>query len=350
MKWIKFMAIVLVSIVLTLTLLVVIFTLCDYKPKQVEPIGIDVLIPPLVDTIRLKILTWNIGYAGLDKNMDFFYDGGKRTRTSLKQTCENLDSIRNFLLGADSVDFIFLQEIDQKARRTYSLNEADSLPKIFPAFHFFYANNYNVLFVPVPLCNPMGHVVSGLATLARKKPAKVERIALPGKFEWPTRLFMLDRCFLLCRYPLTNGKELLIINTHNSAFDKGGLVKKEEMRFLKQFLLDEYQKGNYIIAGGDWNQTPPGLVPLFKNYSDTLTVGIKPDFMPTGWHWAYDAGVATNRCIDQAYNPQLTPVTLIDFFLVSPNIQVNEVKAVDKGFSSSDHNPVFLSVQLIQPK
>jgi len=26
-------------------------------------------------------------------------------------------------------------------------------------------------------------------------------------------------------------------------------------------MLDEFGKGNYVIAGGDWNQNPPGYKP-----------------------------------------------------------------------------------------
>ena len=46
---------------------------------------------------------------------------------------------------------------------------------------------------------------------------------------------MLDRCFLVNRYPVSNGNELLMINTHNSAYDDGSL-RKQQMDFLKDFL------------------------------------------------------------------------------------------------------------------
>ena len=73
---------------------------------------------------------------------------------------------------------------------------------------------------------------------------------------------MLDRCFMVNRYPLENGKELLVINTHNEAFDPGE-IRKAQMAYLKEFLLSEYAKGNYIIAGGDWNMSPPDFKPEF---------------------------------------------------------------------------------------
>ncbi|KRE49366.1 hypothetical protein ASG81_05310 [Paenibacillus sp. Soil522] len=49
-------------------------------------------------------------YAGLDKNQDFFMDGGKHSRSSSKeQTRANLDSISSFLKTAHS-SFYLLQD------------------------------------------------------------------------------------------------------------------------------------------------------------------------------------------------------------------------------------------------
>ena len=41
-----------------------------------------------------------------------------------------------------------------------------------------------------------------------------------------------------------------------------------------------------------------------------------------------------------------TFVTLIDFYLVSPNIRVEEVKGINIKFRYSDHQPVRLKVSL----
>ena len=35
----------------------------------------------LSDSAEISLLTWNIGYCGLDKEMDFFYDGGTKVIT-----------------------------------------------------------------------------------------------------------------------------------------------------------------------------------------------------------------------------------------------------------------------------
>jgi endonuclease/exonuclease/phosphatase family metal-dependent hydrolase len=68
-------------------------------------------------------------------------------------------------------------------------------------------------------------------------------------------------------------------------------------------------------------------------------------YMPEGWRWAYDPAVPTNRSIDAPYEKGRTPVSLIDFYLVSPNVRVVQVKALDQGFRSSDHQPVWMEVR-----
>ena len=131
---------------------------------------------------------------------------------------------------------------------------------------------------------------------------------------------MLDRCFIANRYPLDNGKELLIINTHNEAFDPGE-IRRAQMAFLKNFLLSEYQKGNYIVAGGDWNQTPPEFKPDFAhNKVNPDQMMIPADYISPGWAWVYDNRNPTNRSVVAAYDQDSTETTVIDLFLLSPNI------------------------------
>ena len=99
------------------------------------------------------------------------------------------------------------------------------------------------------------------------------------------------------RFPVMNGKELLVINTHNSAYDSDGTLKAEEMNYLKNFVIAEYEKGNYVVIGGDWNQNPPGFDQnSFNPDGVTYDQGIiAADFMPEGWTFAYDMSHPTNR-------------------------------------------------------
>lgn len=163
------------------------------------------------------------------------------------------------------------------------------------------------------------------------------------------RLFQLDRCILLQRYKVQSNKELVILNIHNSAHDKDGSLKRQEMDFLKELVLQEYDKGNYVIVGGDWNECPP----YFR--FDTFMPGksgnhhqfnIDAEFLPEDWQWIYDPTIPTNRKARDPYVRGETFVTLIDFFLISPNVQVTKVKGINMDFQYSDHQPVWMEVRL----
>ena len=41
-----------------------------------------------------------------------------------------------------------------------------------------------------------------------------------------TKFTDLDRCFLISRLGLDNGKELVLINVHLSAYDQGGTIRR----------------------------------------------------------------------------------------------------------------------------
>lgn len=333
--------ILIVAVVLTVFL--ALMTYIAYRPAEKEIIHSNSkLLPYPIDTLR--ILTWNIGYAGLDSDMDFFMDGGRRVRQSEEQTKVNLEKIAAFLQAHQDVDFCLLQEVDIKSRRSYKLDELSEIALRMKNHLAFFALNYKVELVPVPVTNPLGAVQSGIAILSRYNPLQVLRHSYPSGESWPTNVFNLKRCFLSARFPLSSGKELVVINTHNSAYDNGK-QKVEEMEYLRSFLLSEEAKGNYVVVGGDWNQTPPGY-PASKGTEYFKPLGIDSTFMPVGWQWIYDASAPTNRFLDSKYQPGITQTTLLDFFLSSPNITLVGVETVDLGFESSDHNPVLLTVVL----
>ncbi len=327
---------------LILVSLILYATVTDYSPEAKEVVYQSQEKADTLSSLKTySLLIWNIGYAGLDKQMDFFYDGGKKVRTSKDQLDANISCIEKYITGLDSFDFKLLQEVDISSRRSYHRNEVKRLTDDLPNDHGFYGKNYDVFFVPVPFTNPMGSVNSGILSFSRYNPSEVTRISFPGQYSWPKRLFMLDRCFLVMRFPLSGGKQLLVVNTHNEAYDTG-IIRDEQMAFLKKFLLSEYDQGNYIIVAGDWNQCPPDLKPHFSgDVFDTIDYkGIDPGFLPAGWSWAFDNTMPSNRRVDIAYIKGTTRTTVIDFFLLSPNLKPRACKTTDLGFACSDHQPV----------
>jgi endonuclease/exonuclease/phosphatase family metal-dependent hydrolase len=325
----------------------------EYKPNDKELIAQPDRPSLLNDSLTLSFLTWNIGYAGLDKDMDFFKDGGTKVITSENNCRENVSKIEDFLIRNDTIDFIYIQEIDRDSKRSYRIDEYENISKKLPSYNPFFAKNYDVFFVPAPFTKPMGKVVSGIAIYSKFIPESSTRYSLPGDFGFPTRLFYLNRCFMVNRYRIENGKELVLINTHNEAFDEGGNIRKAQMERLKEFVLNEYNSGNYVIVGGDWNQYPPDYKPAFsgnKAFTGRIgnfhLMGIESDYMPGKWEWIYDPTTPSVRTLLAAYDPATTPTSVCDIFLISPNIESVSVKCHHLGFTNSDHNPVIIQVKL----
>jgi endonuclease/exonuclease/phosphatase family metal-dependent hydrolase len=318
----------------------------DYKPEEKITIADNGSVAALPDSVPVSVLTWNIGYCGLDEDMDFFYDGGTQVRTSREAFKRNYESVMNFLKGNDSVDFIFLQEVDRNSKRSYRTDQHEGISERLNTASAQFAVNYDVFFVPVPPSSPMGKVYSGISIMGKNIPASSVRYSFPGEYGFLIQLFMLDRCFLVNRYPLSNGKELIMINTHNEAFDPGE-IRRAQMAYLKEFILNEYSMGNYVVAGGDWNQAPPEFKPEFIDRKiNTNQMMLERDFLPAEWTWAYDNNIPTNRTVVAPYNPAVTATTVIDFFLLSPNVESISVKCIDLKFENSDHNPVIIKAKL----
>ncbi|MCW5907739.1 MAG: endonuclease/exonuclease/phosphatase family protein [Chitinophagales bacterium] len=295
-----------------------------------------------------SFLIWNIGYGALGKEVDFFYDGGKTVTSPKEHVQKNLAGIKKFLAENTDVDFVLLQEVDRNSKRSYHIDEAAEFEKVFGSHYSTFAINYKVLYLPFPFLDPMGKINSGIQSLTKYKPVESKRIALPGISDFPRKLFYLERCLLVQRFTLQNGKELVVINTHFEAYDDGS-VKKEQMALTKKLVEAEYAKGNYVIIGGDWNIAPPSFnVHTFEKEPEDEPLYLKnndPDYIP-GWTYAYDSTVATNRKNKTVFNPEKTFTTVIDYYFVSPNIEVTEVKGIDLGFDCSDHQPVKLSIRL----
>ena len=329
-----------------LLLFVLYGTITDYQPEEVTLLKEQTNASLVRDSV-FDLMIWNIGYCGLGSEMDFFYDGGEQVRSKPSRVEANLKHVLEYTASLDSCDFLLFQEVDLRSRRSYRHNQLDALVNGLEGYFASFGKNYDVFFVPLPLKSPYGKVVSGIATLGRMEPLSAVRHAYPGNYPWPKGAFMLDRCFLVNRYMLDGGRQLLVVNTHNSAYDDGTL-REGQMDYLRAFLLDEYGKGNFIIVGGDWNQTPAGFEPEFAEDSfDTIQVFyIDDNYLPGDWTWLFDPGVPSNRRLATPYIQGNSPTTLIDFYLLSPNIIPIDIQGIDLGFVSSDHQPVLAKVKL----
>ena len=347
------LGIIISSLVLLFGLYLLYSTITKYKPETEEKLTLkgEKKLKSIEDD-ELSVLIWNIGYCGLGKEMDFFYDGGKQVRPPMANYQIYLNDVLNTLNKYSYVDFMNLQEVDINSKRSYFSNQEQLISEFLPNFGYTFAKNYDVKYVIMPFSSPMGKVQAGLMSLSKYQPTETKRVSYPSSFSWPKKLLMLDRCLLLSRYPLANGKTLVMINTHNSAYDTEGTLRKVELDKLKTIITAEYAKGNYVLVGGDWNTNPPGFEPKTNFKSDKkepINPPIDASYMPKDWKWFYDSSCPSERFTDEPYLRNKTKTTVIDFFLASPNIEVSSIRTLDLGFASSDHNPVLLNFKLKDP-
>ncbi len=346
----KIMLYLILAVVLLLGGIIAYSTYTDYKPthkEKLKVVGNGIFNSAYDSTV--SIFSWNMGYCGLGKNMDFFYDGGTRVKPTKDDFQKYLNGALNFLSKYDTVNMFLLQEVDTNAKRTYYTNEADLIGEFLPAYSYVFAKNYDARFVPLPWYEPMGKVISGVMTLSKIKMIEAERYPFYANFDWPKGVFMLKRCMIYTKLKLPGGKYLIVLNTHGSAFDEAADLREVEASVIKSVALDEYERGNYVVIGGDWNRNPP-LLDLKKmtnaEAKRTIDPPLEKDFLPPGWKCVYDPTLPSNRDVDKPYVKGKTKTTIIDFFYISPNLMVLENKTIPTGWEFSDHQPVYLKVKM----
>ena len=336
-------------------------TLTDWRPSgttALRPSGGQAAALNHAPDSLVTLTTWNVGYGGLGAESFFFYNrndffwtepGTVRPRRPL---AERYLAGQTLTLQSTLSDIFLLQEVDTAARRSHYLNQLAAARAARPDYAAHYAANFESNRVPLPVFQPWdhyGYVRGGLVSLSRYPVDTAERIQLPGEHPWPTRLFQLDRCALRQVIPTGRGPNLVVYNVHLSAYDADGGLRRQQMALLRERCLADYARGDYVVVGGDWNQLPPGfnwfsLNPTVERVQ--LPFAIAPDWMPPGWKYAYDPATATVRDSADPYEDGRTHRSVIDFFLLSPNLRLRTVRGLEQRFAYSDHQPVYAEVEL----
>lgn len=341
----------LLALVVIIVLALGVFTIAEYRPADRETLVADPEAEATLETgTALTLVSWNCGYGALGDNADFFMDGGSSVYTADQDRVNgNLRGIRDALREINP-DLILLQEVDINSSRSHATDERTVLREALPGASEAFAYNFNVLFVPYPL-PPLGHVESGLYTLSRAAVRAADRLSLPCPFSWPMRLVNLKRCLLVSRFPVKGtDRELVLINLHLEAYDNGE-GKEAQTRQLLSFMQEEYAKGNYVIAGGDFNQRFTNIdQSAWPVYEGMWQPGeIDAQAFGDDFTLLMDNTVPSCRSLDRPYSgaeESSFQFYLIDGFIVSGNVEAESVKTQDLGFVCSDHNPVVMRFTL----
>ena len=228
-----------------------------------------------------------------------------------------------------------------------------------PGYASVYAENFHTANLFYPFHDPIGRTNAGILTLSRYRTDRAVRRSFPVTTNFIDKLFDLDRCFAVHYLPVAESeKELVLINLHMSAYDEGGTIRAEQLKMLNAVLAEERDKGNYVIAGGDFNHcliadrfaSDEEALQYFKSEQKT------PDWVKNsvlhqaeiaqGFSIAASLNAATCRGADIPYTAGVNYSTVIDGLLVSDNVTVIEEETVDTQFAYSDHNPVRLKFRI----
>jgi len=322
------------------------------KVKDKEEMTIKGEVTKKVDkSTEINLLTWNMGYGALDERQDCYWDGGKGVDGESKEVVqENVDAFRNKIKELDP-DIFMVQEVDVDSKRSYHIDELAALEETFPneKYENSFARNFKAGVVPLPLYNMTGRVDAGIASFSKFDVTEATRVQLPIPFSWPMKLFNLKRCLLVERMPIEGSEqELVVINLHLEAYDDGE-GKAKQLAMLMDLMKEEYDKGNYVIAGGDFNQTfSTTNYQKYPKMNDWVCPVIEAENYPS-FTFRMDDTIPTCRSL---YNPYYDSdkathqYYMIDGFIVSNNIEINTLETLDLGFKNTDHNPVTMNISL----
>ena len=327
-----------------------------------------------------SISTYNIGFGAYNQDYTFFMDygymedgtvvsGTEAKAFSKAHVLEAVNGAANAIKYFNP-DFALFQEVDIEGHRSYNVNQYEILQNTLENSSSVYAENFHTAFLCYPLNDPMGKVNAGITTFSKYEIESSIRKSFTITDSAIGKLFDLDRCFSATYLPIKNSdKQFVLINVHMSAYDEGGKIRAQQMIELNDFLTREADKGNYVVAGGDFNHDLLTFNPEFsynqnnKPFSHTFTQ-LTPDWLsfffteekesPLDHAFRVVASDNSPTCRDAdiTWQPGINYVSTIDGFIVSSNVEVishkNLQTSTDKlaGFAYSDHEPATMVFKL----
>ena len=299
-----------------------------------------------------RIVSWNIGFGAYESDYGFFMDGGTESWAWSKERLDaNLQKIAA-VLAERQADFYIVQEVDTDSTRSYHRDEASVLRQALPEYDSIWAQNYDSPFLFYPLTQPHGKSVSGIMTFSAFDISSALRRELPIE-SGLTKLLDLDRCYSVSRIPVVGGRELVLYNMHLSAYTSDGTIATEQLRRIIADMRGEYEKGNYVVCGGDFNKDILGDSSVYFGKSDIEYTWAQPLdmelFEGTGLRLVAPLDeanpVPSCRNADGPYHPGQYVLT-VDGFIVSDNVDVETAEVLDMQFAYSDHNGVEMTFTL----
>lgn len=264
----------------------------------------------------VSIVTYNIGDCTFGE-IDF--------STSQVEAKENLNEII-FLLEERSYDICLLQESDWINISNYLINPSKKIATHFKEHSFIYGTNSNLFKM----------FDSGNMTLTKYDSTnKCLKIPVKGKGLINDK-FYVHKLLIESRIKIDGtDKELVVFNIHLAPMAKNRSVKLKQIKYILELAKLEYERGNYVVIGGDWNTDLS-----FKDQVHPILSEFEEIFNDEIWEFKKHEGT-THQFINKDGKEKNQ---IIDGFLFSPNI--NGYVNILEEYKYSDHNPVELKLKL----
>ena len=300
-------------------------------------------------------VTYNIGFGAYSPDYSFFMDGGEYARAFDRPAvmANTEGAIR--VLRELRPDLLLLQEVDRDSTRSYHVDQMEMLMQGIAGYSSHFAVNFDTPYYLYPFSQPHGKSLSGMATFARFSIDSAVRRSLPVEDGW-RKYFDLDRCYTVTSIPVANGRDLCLYQVHLSAYAEDSDLAYRQLDLLFSDMAREYNQGNYVIAGGDFNKDLLGdssaYFPSQQVWDDGQPSWAQPcptDRIEEHFFLCREEPVQTPTCRDsgEPYELGQSFVNVVDGFICSDNIQVKQTRVVDTEFAYSDHNPVELTFVLL---
>jgi len=332
-------AVVLVAVCYA-AIVVVVNRLSRPAPRDIPVAGTEGL-PGATDALRLT--TWNLGYAGLGKESDFVTDGGEMLRPPSKAIVEkNLQGIVA-TLPAVSGDVLLMQEVAEPSFFNYRTDVRRVVEDTLNGYATsFRADTVTRALIP-PLRLSLGTLIASSRAVAG---AALEPLPLePGySFGFLRKHYGVH----VVRLAAPEGSpSWVVMNVHLAAFDDGASVRHDQLARVIEIAHREYAAGHHVVVGGDWNLVLRDT-PFPHDTANEHLFWVYPfpaEMLPEGWTLAADPATPTVRTNHQPYRAGDNFTTIIDGFLLSPNVDLVDIRTHDLAFEYTDHQPVEMTVR-----
>ena len=287
---------------------------------------------------HLKIVSWNLGNVMYPA--EYAYDKAQDAirkknlwpvpkRETLKIIAGQIEILKQL-----NADIMLLQEISKLHAQNHFSNPLKQFQGAFPDYESFYCPTLN-----------LGLINQGKATFIRGE-SKSKCLTIPYKLKGYFNNLLFANSNAIVTRIRSSGKDLVIFNIHPTPFARSRLERELQLQYVFSAAEAEYTNGHHVLIGGDWNVDMPAV----KKSPRLQSIGsAMPDAMIKAFHagkWKLAASnKPTLRDLGAPYTANSNMFS-IDGFLLSPNIRLIEVNAIND-FRFSDHCPVNLKIELL---